>query len=220
MSREKRLARQEEEQRKRDDAEFEARYAAKTEAKNVEKYIKTISDSIEKLMSKAVEAKKLGLEKSFVQLATQVKVLKLRQKQAQSFMFQYDIMLDMKDISKASTTFMQSMNVIMESLGGMNFAKEEMEASRKILAKSNSNLEKQTMMIDNVLETFDSVGFGEEADSNGSGLDISDVENEVFARMGAASNTNSAETNVVPKVNDEQKAQKDIEEIKRKLNTY
>ncbi|MEG1609544.1 MAG: hypothetical protein RR348_06710, partial [Clostridia bacterium] len=188
MFKEKRQKREEEEQRKREDAEFDAKYNAKIESKNVEKYIKTLDASVEKLMDKAVQAKKLGLDKSFRQLASQIKVLKLRQQQAQAFMFQYDVMLEMKDTSKASAEFLKSMNIISESLGGMNFAKEEIMNTKKILAQSNANIEKQNMMIDDTLEAFDSIGFAEQSESstNIGNMDISDIENEVYARMGGA----------------------------------
>lgn len=219
MLKEKRQKREEEEKRLREDAEFDARYNAKMESKNVEKYIKTLDVSIEKLMQKAVEAKKLGLEKPFRQIATEVKVLKLRQQQAQAFMFQYDVMLEMKDASKASGEFLNSMNIITESLGGLNFAKEEIMNTKKILAKSNANLEKQNMMIDEVLDVFDSIGFAEqnESSTNIGNMDISDIENEVFVRMGSVKD-NSQPLTETTKTVDTQSS--DIAEIKRKLNTY
>lgn len=200
--------------RKKEDAEFEAKYQAKIEMRNVEKYINQIDGSIEKLFDKAIDAKKKGLDKTFQQIATQIKIMRARKSQAENFKFQYDLMLEMKDINAASVSFLNSMQTVMQGMGNITFSGEELRAAKDTFDKSMDGLSNQSDLLDNALQMFDGVSLNDNQSAvNMTNIDISDIEAEVNGRL-------NVKQNVQEETNQGASSDSQLEEIKRKLNTY
>lgn len=200
--------------RKKEDAEFEAKYQAKIEMRNVEKYINQIDGSIEKLFDKAIDAKKKGLDKTFQQIATQIKIMRARKSQAENFKFQYDLMLEMKDINAASVSFLNSMQTVMQGMGNITFSDEELRAAKDTFDKSMDGLSNQSDLLDNALQMFDGVSLNDNQSAvNMTNIDISDIEAEVNGRL-------NVKQNVQEETNQGASSDSQLEEIKRKLNTY
>lgn len=200
--------------RKKEDAEFEAKYQAKIEMRNVEKYINQIDGSIEKLFDKAIDAKKKGLDKTFQQIATQIKIMRARKSQAENFKFQYDLMLEMKDINAASVSFLNSMQTVMQGMGNITFSGEELRAAKDTFDKSMDGLSNQSDLLDNALQMFDGVSLNDNQSAvNMTNIDISDIEAEVNGRL-------NVKQNVQEETNRGASSDSQLDEIKRKLNTY
>lgn len=200
--------------RKKEDAEFDAKYQAKIEMRNVEKYINQIDGSIEKLFDKAIDAKKKGLDKTFQQIATQIKIMRARKSQAENFKFQYDLMLEMKDINAASVSFLNSMQTVMQGMGNITFSDEELRTAKDTFDKSIDGLNNQSDLLDNALQMFDGVSLNDNQSAvNMTNIDISDIEAEVNGRL-------NVKQNVQEETNQGASSDSQLEEIKRKLNTY
>jgi hypothetical protein len=203
MAKKIRLSRAEKAQRLKDDQEFEARYQAKQERKNIEKFVAELDVSIGELMSKAVRAKQLGVTSTYKLIVNQLRMSECRKRQAESFLLQLDAMMDIQKMSELSQGFLTSMNAVLDTLGPLVFDSAAMDATQKRFQEATNKLSAQSEKIDML------------ADGNEMAVDISDENsvseaeidarvNNIIADLGkktVSSNTTSVANKDIDKIN-------------------
>ena len=150
-SKEKKQKRQEAQAAARADAEFEARYTAKQERKNIEKKIAETDKALEQLFSKAAETKSKGYSQSYQQYVQLIKIHRARKKQAEMFLYQVDAMQEMQSISANSAELLASMNAIMQSLGSISLDRSVIASTQKNFNEAQRKLDAQAASIEQFL---------------------------------------------------------------------
>ena len=164
----------------RADAEFEAKYAVKTERKKVEKLMAEMDKSIGVFMAQAAEAKQKGYEEMYRKSISFIKVAKARKKQAEMFLFQIVSMQEMQNIANHSKQLLGSMNNIMNTLGKLSVDKSVVIQSQRDYQKTMAELDRQSDTIDNALSNFEA--FAEDGDYTS---DVSLSDDEIEAEIDA-----------------------------------
>ena len=134
------------------EAEFNAKYAAKTERKNVEKIVTEMDQSLVALKQKAAEAKSKGYEDVYRQQVYAIKIAMGRKAQAEKFLFQMDTMQMMQKISGSSERLLDSMNNIMSTLGKLSLDPTAMRDAQRNFAETQKKLESQSAAIERGLD--------------------------------------------------------------------
>ncbi len=132
----------------REQAEWDAKFAAKQEKKKISKLIEEISKSEKDIMENAAVAKSKGYADIYRQQLSALKIARARKVQAEKFLFQIDSMEKMKSIADSSSALLGSMGNIMNSLGKLSIDKEQMKKTQQDFAKTQQNLSKQSMSIE------------------------------------------------------------------------
>ena len=149
---EKKLSRKErkelEAQQAREQAEWDAKFAAKQEKKKIGKLIDDITKTEKDIMENAALAKSKGYADVYRQQLSALKVARARKVQAEKFLFQIDSMEKMKSIADSSTELLGSMGSIMSTLGKLSLDKETMKKTQQDFMKTQQNLSKQSMSIE------------------------------------------------------------------------
>jgi hypothetical protein len=180
-SKEKKLKRQQEEEEARANAEYEAKYAAKTERKKAEKIIVEIDKSLQGLMSKAAAAKSKGYEDVYRQCLGMIKIAKGRKAQAEKFLFQMDAMQEIQNISKSSTELLGSMSTIMGSLGKLSLDRSVLLNTQKTFGQAQRELDVQSNTIEGFIEGM-TMNMPEDDILSG-GMSDSDIEADIDAMI-------------------------------------
>ena len=135
-------------QQAREDAEWEAKFAAKQEKKKITRLIEEIDKTEKEIMENAAAAKAKGYADVYRQQLSALKVARARKVQAEKFIFQIDAMEKMKSIADSSTELLNSMGTIMNTLGKLSIDKEKMKQTQKDFMQTQQNLNKQSMSIE------------------------------------------------------------------------
>jgi hypothetical protein len=130
------------------EAEWEAKYAAKTEKKKVQKLIAEIEQKEQALIKNAAEAKSKGYMDVYRTQISFIKVARTRKMQAEKFLFQVDAMETMKSISDSSTGLLNSMSAIASTLGSLTIDKAAMMETQKNFIKTQEQLSRQNDMLE------------------------------------------------------------------------
>ncbi|MBE6625467.1 MAG: hypothetical protein E7622_07485 [Ruminococcaceae bacterium] len=130
------------------EAEWEAKYAAKTEKKKVQKLIAEIEQKEQALIKNAAEAKSKGYMDVYRTQISFIKVARTRKMQAEKFLFQVDAMETMKSISDSSTGLLNSMSAIASTLGSLTIDKAAMMETQKNFVKTQEQLSRQNDMLE------------------------------------------------------------------------
>lgn len=130
------------------EAEWEAKYAAKTEKKKVQKLIAEIEQKEQALIKNAAEAKSKGYMDVYRTQISFIKVARTRKIQAEKFLFQVDAMETMKSISDSSTGLLNSMSAIASTLGSLTIDKAAMMETQKNFVKTQEQLSRQNDMLE------------------------------------------------------------------------
>lgn len=134
------------------EAEINAKVAANTERKKVEKMIGEIDKSISDLMAQAADAKRKGYAPVYKQCLSFIKVAKARKAQAEMFLAQISAMQQMKKLADNSKSLLGSMNSIMSSLGKISMDPEVMRGIQKDFMTAQADLDRQSGKIDTFLD--------------------------------------------------------------------
>lgn len=152
MMENKKLSRKErkalEEQEKREQLEWDSKFAAKQERKKIEKLILEINKSEKEIIAQAAQAKAKGYGDVYKVQLSALKVARARKTQAEKFLFQIDTMEKMKSLSESSSQLLGSMNTIMNSLGKLSLDKDEMKRSQQNFATAQKSLGQQAQSIE------------------------------------------------------------------------
>lgn len=160
-------------------AEFDAKYTAKTKKKEVQKMIAAIDKTEKELIANAAAAKSKGYIDVYKNVLSSIKIARARKMQAEKFLFQIDSMEKMKSISDSSVGLLGAMNEIMGTLGKLSIDPAAMMESSKNFAKTQQLLEKQGMQIEQVTSSMEMV-LPDDSEMSDMGLTNSDViENEI-----------------------------------------
>jgi hypothetical protein len=130
------------------EAEWEAKYAAKTEKKKVQKLIAEIEQKEQALIKNAAEAKSKGYMDVYRTQISFIKVARTRKMQAEKFLFQVDAMETMKSISDSSTGLLNSMSAIAATLGSLTIDKAAMMETQRNFVKTQEQLSRQNDMLE------------------------------------------------------------------------
>lgn len=170
------------------DAEFNAKYTAKQERKNVEKVIVEIDNSIKVFYDKAIEAKNKGYNDMYKKCISFIKIAKMRKKQADMFLFEMDAMQQMQSISKNSKELFTSMKSVMGTLGKLSIDKAVISNMNTDFRKTQAELDKQSSNIEMALS-----GMEMQITDNFDDDEISDdeIEMEISGMMNKSDNTKS-----------------------------
>lgn len=155
-------------------AEFDAKYTAKTKKKEVQKMIAAIDKTEKELIASAASAKAKGYADVYKNIVSSIKIARARKMQAEKFLFQIDSMEKMKSISDSSVGLLGAMNEIMGTLGKLSIDPAAMMESSKNFAKTQQLLEKQGMQIEQVTSSMEMV-MPDDAELSDMGLTNSDV---------------------------------------------
>lgn len=148
---ERKKKKEEELSRMKADAEFNAKYTAKQERKNVEKVIAEIDNSIKVFYDRAIEAKNKGYNDMYKKCLSFIKIAKMRKKQADMFLFEMDAMQQMQSISKNSKELFSSMKNVMGTLGKLSIDKAVISSMNTDFQKTQAELDKQSSNIEMAL---------------------------------------------------------------------
>ncbi len=197
FGKEKKLKKAQEEERAREDAEFEAKFAARRERKNVEKIVADMEKTTKSLLVKAAEAKKKGQTTVYRNYVTTIKVARARKQQAENFLAQVDVMQEMQSITNSSKALLSSMGSIMNSLGKLTLDRSAILESQRDFAATQRELDKQGMTIEQFLSGMEmNLPEDESAYADMSGVDKEiDAEVDSIILGGSAS---SAGTGTAP----------------------
>lgn len=170
------------------DAEFNAKYTAKQERKNVEKVIVEIDNSIKVFYDKAIEAKNKGYNDMYKKCISFIKIAKMRKKQADMFLFEMDAMQQMQSISKNSKELFTSMKSVMGTLGKLSIDKAVISNMNTDFRKTQAELDKQSSNIEMALS-----GMEMQITDNFDDDEISDdeIEMKISGMMNKSDNTKS-----------------------------
>lgn len=149
---EKKLSRKErkelEAQQAREQAEWDAKFAAKQEKKKISRLIDEINKTEKDIMENAAVAKSKGYADIYRQQLSALKIARARKVQAEKFLFQIDSMEKMKSIADSSSDLLSSMGNIMNTLGKLSIDKDKMKKTQQDFMQTQMNLNKQSMSID------------------------------------------------------------------------
>lgn len=170
------------------DAEFNAKYTAKQERKNVEKLIVEIDNSIKVFYDRAIEAKSKGYNDMYKKCISFIKIAKMRKKQADMFLFEMDAMQQMQSISKNSKELFTSMKNVMGTLGKLSIDKAVISNMNTDFQKTQQALDKQSSNIEMALS-----GMEMQITDNFDDDEISedDIELEISGMMNKSDNIKS-----------------------------
>ena len=135
-------------QEAREQAEWDAKFAAKQEKKKISKLIEDITKSEKDIMANAAVAKSKGYADVYKQQLSALKLARARRMQAEKFLFQIDSMEKMKSIADSSTELLGSMGNIMNTLGRLSLDKDEMRKTQQNFMQTQKNLTQQSMTIE------------------------------------------------------------------------
>lgn len=170
----------------KEDAVREAIYNAKCERKKIEKTVVAMDKTVGDLMAKAADAKVKGYTDIYNNCISMIKVARARKKQSEMFIFQIDAMMTMRDLAQNSTSLLESMGTVMNSLGALSLDKGSMMNSQRDFMKIQSELDRQTATIESFLS-------GMEMNLPDSGLNVDDFSNATIeAEIDALINGSSA----------------------------
>jgi hypothetical protein len=135
-------------QQAREQAEWDAKYAAKQQKKEIQKLIVEIEKSEKDIIANAAAAKTKGYNDVYRVQLSALKVARARKTQAEKFLFQIDTMEKMKSLSDSSSKLLGSMGEIMNTLGALSLNKDEMKKSQMDFNNAQKNLDQQSRSIE------------------------------------------------------------------------
>lgn len=135
-------------QQAREQAEWDAKFAAKQEKRKIGRLIEEVEKTEKEIMENAAAAKAKGYADVYRQQLSALKVARARKVQAEKFLFQIDSMEKMKSIADSSTELLNSMGAIMNTLGKLSIDKDKMRQTQKDFMQTQQNLSKQSMSIE------------------------------------------------------------------------
>ena len=135
-------------QQAREQAEWDAKFAAKQEKKKIQKLITDIEKSEKEIIANAAAAKTKGYNDVYRVQLSALKVARARKTQAEKFLFQIDTMEKMKSLSDSSKDLLGSMNNIMSTLGSLSIDKDEMRKNQQDFMNAQKNLNMQSQSIE------------------------------------------------------------------------
>ena len=130
------------------EAEVNAKIAASTEKKKIEKMVAETEKAIAELTNQAAAAKAKGYEPVYRQCVNFIKVAKARRAQAEMFLAQINMMQQMKKLADNSKTLLGSMNNVMSSLGKLSMDPEVMRNIQKDFTSAQVALDAQNDKLD------------------------------------------------------------------------
>lgn len=185
-SKEKKKQQQEAAEKAKQNAEFEAKLTAKMERKKIEKMIAGTEKTENSLMASAAEAKQKGYAAVYKQQVSMIKVVRARKRQAEMFLYQVNAMEQMRDLAAGSTALLNSMGLIMGSLGKLSVDRTAMLNSQKDFADAQRQLEQQSMNIESFLSSMEMMVPEEESSFDMYADADIDAEIDNFIKNGAA----------------------------------
>lgn len=201
-----------------ENAEFEAKYAAKQEKKKVEKVVSEMDKICQNLMQKAAEARMKGQGTVYKTYVQQIKIARARKNQAENFLAQVEAMEGMRSIANSSKELLDSMGVIMNSIGKLTLDRAAMAESQKDFMKVQQGLEKQSATIDQYLSGAEMMLPDDEMSSLAMAEVDSDIDAEIAAFMtnntlNAVGSATYSQPSAAAGVSD------DIDNLKKMLNS-
>lgn len=165
----------------REQAEWDAKYAARQEKKNIQKLISEIEKKEKEIIANAAAAKAKGYGDVYKIQLSALKVARARRVQAEKFLFQIDAMESMKSLSASSQALLGSMGNIMGSLGKLSLDKDEMKKNQMGFAMAQKNLEQQSQSIEQFFSQMEMV--------------LPDEDDEIIGDVGFTSDSLDSEIN-------------------------
>ena len=120
----------------KEEAEYEAKFAAKQERKKAAKIIVEMDKSIQTFTQKAAEAKAKGYTTIYKQCVSFIRTAKAKQRQAEEFVYQIDAMLEMHNMAKNSSELLNSISNVMNTLGKISLDKSVLMANQRDFQKA------------------------------------------------------------------------------------
>ena len=203
-------------QQAREQAESDAKYAAKIRKREIQKFIGEIEKSEQQIIASAASVKVKGYNDLYRTQLSALKVARARKAQAEKFLYQIEIMENMKTLSDSSTKLLGSMGEIMSTLGKLTLDKNEMKKNQMDFMNAQKTLEQQSFSIEQFFAQMEA-GLPDEDDSMMMDVDYSheDLDREINAYIlgqngGVAANGGQ---NVSAAANDE------VEQLRQLLNS-
>ena len=203
-------------QQAREQAESDAKYAAKIRKREIQKLIGEIEKSEQQIIASAASVKVKGYNDLYRTQLSALKVARARKAQAEKFLYQIEIMENMKTLSDSSTKLLGSMGEIMSTLGKLTLDKNEMKKNQMDFMNAQKTLEQQSFSIEQFFAQMEA-GLPDEDDSMMMDVDYSheELDREINAYIlgqngGVAANGGQ---NVSAATNDE------VEQLRQLLNS-
>ena len=185
----------------REQAEWDAKLAAKQEKAKIKKLIDEIGKSERELIESAAAAKAKGYADVYHQQLSALKIARARKVQAEKFLFQIDSMEKMKSISDSSGALLSSMNTIAGTLGKLSLDKEEMRKTQQNFMQSQRTLSQQSQSIERVLTTIEMTLPEDDELIEEGGVFESELEGEIAALLNTTSEAHQGNrTSVDPEI--------------------
>lgn len=206
-----------EEQQAKEQAEWDAKQAAKTSKREIAKLIANIEKNEQQIIANAAAAKVKGYNDIYRTQLSALKVARARKTQAEKFLFQIETMECMKSLADNSQKLLGSMGEIMNTLGKMTLDKNEMKKNQMDFMNAQKTLEQQSFSIDQFFSQMEA-GLPDEDDTMMMDVDYSheDLDKEINAYIlgqngGAATTTGNQTTSA--------STNNEVEQLRQLLNS-
>ena len=198
----------------REQAESDAKYAAKIRKREIQKLIGEIEKSEQQIIASAASVKVKGYNDLYRTQLSALKVARARKAQAEKFLYQIEIMENMKTLSDSSTKLLGAMGDIMNTLGKLTMDPAMMKKNQMDFMSAQRNLEQQSFSIEQFFAQMEA-GLPDEDDAMMMDVDYShdELDREINAYiLGQGGTVGAPEQNVSKAANDE------MEQLRQMLN--
>ncbi len=203
-------------QQAREQAEWDAKQAAKSSKREIAKLISSIEKNEQQIIANAAAAKVKGYNDIYRTQLSALKVARARKTQAEKFLFQIETMECMKSLADNSQKLLGSMGEIMNTLGKLTLDKNEIKKNQMDFMNAQKTLDQQSFSIDQFFSQMEA-GLPDEDDAMMMDVDYShdDLDREINAYIlgqngGVAADGNHSTSSAT---NDE------VEQLRQLLNS-
>lgn len=143
--------------------EMEKKMLVRRTMKNIQKYISDLQVQKQKAIEAAKQAKIQGSSQQYSLAVSALKTAMGQEKKAQEMLLNFEITLQMRDLTSMTSSFLKGMSVMSVEMkkitGDMNFAKvqKQFEDAMMGVEETTENID---MMLDNTDSSFSSIASG------------------------------------------------------------